>query len=246
MTALVTALLQHRDAFNGVVTTAENTVTTEEGELDAVQDTVDSAQELYDAALTNDAYTEAVDDLAMAQKAFDDAEDAYFDAIVAATGITTVEDVTAAVEALAPLTAAVAEAQTTVDNAIQAVADAKAELPEGLAAAQDAYDDASEALDDAGARGLASDEILSRNDGDLEGTIGNVDIRNKTTLLSATEVADITNDLGVSVVSASAIAAATDVGSVNGMDTLGESRDGVLVGGNDGDLDEDELLIYIV
>ena len=243
---IITALAAHRTAFNGVVTTAEGTVTTEEGDLETAQTAVVTNQGLYDAALTNDDYRAAIAAFATAQEVFDAAEDRYFDAIVAASGNTTEEDVVAAVETLVPLNAAVVEAQTAVDNAIKAVDEAKAELPEGLADAQDAYDAASKALDDAGARGLASDEILTRNDGDLGGTIGNVDIRNKTTLLSATEVADITNDLGVSIVSASAFAAGTDVGSVNGMDTLGESRDGVLVGGNDADLDEDELLIYIV
>ena len=237
--------MEHRDAFNGVVTTAEATVTTEEGELDAVQEALDAAQVLYDAALTNTAYTDAVDDLAEAQKAFDDAEDAYFAAIVAATGITTEEDVAAVLEALAPLNDAVAEAQTAVDNAIQDVADAKAELPEGLTAAQEAYVAAQKALDDSGGLGLGADEILMANDADLKGMIGDIDIRNKTTLLSATAVDDITNSLSVSIDSASAIVAATDVGAVNGQ-SLGESKNGVVIGGDDSNLDEDELLVYIV
>ena len=101
------------------------------------------------------------------------------------------------------------------------------------------------ALDDAGARGLGDDEILARNDADLEGTIGDIDIRNKTTMVSAMSVDDITNNLSVSIESASAIVGATDVGSVNGQ-SLGESKEGVLVGGDDSILDEDELLVYIV
>ena len=56
---------------------------------------------------------------------------------------------------------------------------------------------------------------------------------------------DITNNLSVSIGSASAIVGATDVGSVNGQ-SLGESKEGVLVGGDDSILDEDELLVYIV
>ncbi len=147
--------------------------------------------------------------------------------------------------AIAPLGDAVTEAQTVVDAAIKAVADAKAELPEGLAAAQEAYAAAQKALDDAGALGLGDDEILTRNDGDLKGTIGDIDIRNKTTMVSAMSVDDITNNLSVSIESASAIVGATDVGSVNGQ-SLGESKEGVLVGGDDSILDEDELLVYIV
>ena len=258
ITELVTALNGHRTTFNGLVDTAETRLG-EDG--DEASDTAEDGA-YANLAFAQDAFDEDVAELAAArvefadsteattwataQAAFAAAEDAYFDAIVGTSGITTEEDVTAVVAKIVPLNAAVGVAQTAVDNAITAVADAKAELPAGLAAAQDAYDAASKALDDAGARGLGSDEILARNDGDLGGTIGDVDIRNMTTLLSATEVGDITNDLGVRIISASAITAATDVGSVNGMDTLEDSRDGVLVGGNDGDLEEDELLVYIV
>ena len=250
--------MAHRTTFNGLVDTAEIRLG-EDG--DEASDTAEDGA-YANLAFAQDAFDEDVAELAAArvefadsteattwataQAAFAAAEDAYFDAIVGTSGITTEEDVTAVVAKIVPLNAAVGVAQTAVDNGITAVAEAKAELPAGLAAAQDAYDAASKALDDAGARGLGSDEILARNDGDLGGTIGDVDIRNMTTLLSATEVGDITNDLGVRIISASAITAATDVGSVNGMDTLEDSRDGVLVGGNDGDLEEDELLVYIV
>ena len=258
ITELVTALNGHRTTFNGLVDTAEIRL----GEAgDAASDTPEdgayanlaSAQDAFDedvaqlaAARVEFADSTEATNWATAQAAFATAEDAYFDAIVGTSGITTEEDVTAVVADLVPLNAAVDVAQTAVDNGITAVDEAKAELPAGLTAAQDAYDTASKALDDAGARGLGSDEILARNDGDLGGTIGDVDIRNKTTLLSATEVGDITNDLGVRIISSSAITAATDVGSVNGMDTLEDSRDGVVVGGNNGDLGEDEILVYIV
>ena len=43
-----------------------------------------------------------------------------------------------------------------------------------------------------GAGSFGDDEILVRNDADLKGTIGNVNIQNMTTLLTTNAVADIT------------------------------------------------------
>ena len=68
-----------------------------------------------------------------------------------------------------------------------------------------------------------------------------------TTLLNTTSVADITDpdDLTITVESASAIVGATDVGAVNGA-SLNDSQNGVIVGGTDSELGENELLVYIV
>ena len=87
---------------------------------------------------------------------------------------------------------------------------------------------------------MGDDEILVRNDADLKGTIGNVNIQNMTTLLTTNAVADITDDLSITIGSASGIVGATGVGS------LDESKAGMIIGGDDSTLDEDELLVYIV
>ena len=246
MTEIVAALLGHRDMYVedvGEATTAigeaETAVEEDRAELKTADETLASARTTFNGSDEAQTWRDA-------QAAFATAENDYFEAIVAATGITTEADVAEILADLVPLNDAVDEAQMKVDDAIQAVADAEADLPAGYAAAKADLDAASKALDDAGARGLSDDEILARNDVDLGGTIGDVNIQNSTSLLTATEVGSITDGLGVTIASASAFVAATDVGSVNGIDTLEESRDGVLVGGNDGDLDENELLVYIV
>ena len=53
-------------------------------------------------------------------------------------------------------------------------------------------------------------------------------------------MADITDDLSITIGSASGIVGATGVGS------LDESKAGMIIGGDDSILDEDELLVYIV
>ena len=63
-----------------------------------------------------------------------------------------------------------------------------------------------------------------------------------TTLLTTNAVADITDadDLSITIGSASGIVGATSVGS------LDESKAGMIIGGDDSSLDEDELLVYVV
>ena len=95
-------------------------------------------------------------------------------------------------------------------------------------------------LEEIGAGTLGDDEILVRNDADLKGTIGNVNIQNMTTLLTTNAVADIIDDLSITIGSASGIVGATGVGS------LDESKAGMIIGGDGSTLDEDELLVYIV
>ena len=108
-------------------------------------------------------------------------------------------------------------------------------------AAQTAYDKAKMDLQEIGAQTLGDDEILIANDEDLEGTIGAVDIRNMTTMLRTTAVADITDGdaLSISIGSASGIVGATSVGSM-------ESLEGMIIGGDDNDLEDNEILVYVV
>ena len=222
-------------------------------EATMVYEARDDAQDALVVAETNlqDAKNEAgylllLSNIADAQADVDEARTAYLDALAAGTGETTQEDVIATITALTDAEKVRDAAQADVDKAAAALATAKDALPEGLAAAQTAYDEARAALEAVGVGSLGDDEILTRNDADLKGTIGDIDIRNKTTLLSATAVGDITDaDDIILIGSASAIVAATDVGAVNGQ-SLGASKDGVLVGGDDSTLDEDELLVYIV
>ena len=126
------------------------------------------------------------------------------------------------------------------DSAQTDLAAAEAALPRGLGDAVGAYNAAQTALQEAGAQSLSADEILMANDADLKGTIGNVNIQNMTTLLTTNAVADIIDDLTISIESASGIVGATSVGS------LDESKAGMIIGGDDSTLDEDELLVYIV
>ena len=97
-------------------------------------------------------------------------------------------------------------------------------------------------LEEIGARSLGDDEILMANDADLKGTIGDVDIRNMTTQLRTTAVSDITDAdaLSISIGSASGIVGATGVGSMD------ESKQGMIVGGDDSELEDNEILVYVV
>ena len=269
---LITALSTHADTYDTRYTDAVNklgkpasgttdatglylAVVTAEGLLTGAETALTTAQE--------DTYAGLVDDVTDAETALATARTAYYEAVAAGAGTTTQDDVIAAINVVTAAKKALGtDADTASDDtaygmlakAKDAVATAKAALPVGFAAAKDTLDTAQTALGKAekaleagGAGSLGDDEILMANDADLKGTIGNIDIRNKVTLLSTTKVADITDDLTVSVSigSASAIAAATDVGSVNGQ-SLGASKDGVLVGGTNSMLDENEILVYIV
>ncbi len=235
-------------------------VTAAEGDVTAAETALKTAREDE-----NGTYAGLVDDIDKAETALATARTAYFEALADGAGTTTQDDVIAAIAVVTAAQEALGTAADTASDdtayggmlakAKAAVATATAALPAGFAAAKDALAEAQTALDKAetaleagGAGSLGDDEILMANDADLKGMIGNIDIRNKVTLLSTMEVADITDDLtvSVSVGSASAIAAATDVGSVNGPDSLKASKDGVLVGGTDSMLDENELLVYIV
>ena len=128
-----------------------------------------------------------------------------------------------------------------------ALATAKAALPEGLDVAQTAYNAAKAALDEAGVGNLGDDEILVRNSDTVAGTIGYISISNKVTQLSARTINDITDGFDVNITAPrSGIVAATEFGAVNGGGNQVESNRGILVGGADTTLDDDELLVYIV
>ena len=202
---------------------------------------------LAKAALVDETNTDVAAVVA-AQETVDDRNDdvvaainTLAEAVAASTSTITVEDVATAV-------AARNTAQDAVNTAQKVLDDANDELPEGLAAAQTAlaaaqtaYDKAKMDLQEIGAQTLGDDEILIANDEDLEGTIGAVDIRNMTTMLRTTAVADITDGdaLSISIGSASGIVGATSVGSM-------ESREGMVIGGDDNDLEDNEILVYVV
>lgn len=116
----------------------------------------------------------------------------------------------------------------------------------------------SNAVDDDGADSDLSDagELLTRNDTDLAGTIGNINIATKALQLDLTTI-DGVHDSGDLTIDGNnkaygAIAAATDIGLVNGNagNGLDDTKEGVLVGdvGAAGNtvLQPGELLIYIV
>ncbi len=235
---------------------ALGTAADEAGETGSAYAQLAFAQEAYDDAVGADDYVALVKAVTDSKVALAAAQLAHAQAVEAGTGSTTLTDVATAANALdAAKTALGTEADTASDDtaygalakAMDAVTDAKDALPAGLTDAQDALktaqttlDDAQKALDDAGAQSLGADEILVRNDADLEGTIGNVNIQNMTTLLTTNAVADITDDLSITIGSASGIVGATGVGS------LDESKAGMIIGGDDSSLDEDELLVYVV
>ena len=264
--AIITSLDDHKAMYNSTLSTANEALgeaDAEEGpgaygvlfaakealgdpDADPDSDPDASAYARLNAALEAEAYTALVKAVTDAEAKIESARTDYINALAAANTATTAEDVAAAAADLIPLNEALAKAQEGVDAAMKAVTDAKAEISDDIQTALDAYDKAKEDLENSGALGLTADEILVRNDADLEGTIGDIDIRNSTTLLTATEVDNITSGLIVSVESASAIVAATDVGAVNGVDSLEASKDGVLIGGENDELEEDELLVYIV
>ena len=116
----------------------------------------------------------------------------------------------------------------------------------------------SNAVDDDGTdKDLAdADELLTRNDTNLAGTIGDIIIATKVVQLELTTI-DAVNDAGDLTIDANnkaygAIAAATDIGTVNGNagNNLDDSKEGILVGdvGAAGNtvLESGELLVYIV
>ena len=159
---------------------------------------------------------------------------------VADAGTTTLADLDEATQDVGAAQVVFNTAESAKDSAQTALTAAEAALPRGLGDAVGAYNAAQTALQEAGAQRLSADEILMANDADLKGTIGNVNIQNMTTLLTTNAVADITDDLSITIESASGIVGATSVGS------LDESKAGMIIGGDDSSLDEDELLVYIV
>ena len=188
MTALIGELSDHVDEYVSAVTTAEAGVTTAEAAVTTAEDAVGPAETAVTSAKEAPSYVDLVDAVDTANKDVIAAQLALAEAIANATGTTTVEDVAAAITARDT-------AQEALDAAQKVFDDANAALPEGLAAAnevlataQKAYDDAKMDLQEIGAQTLGDDEILVRNDADLKGTIGDVDIRNMTTLLRTTAV----------------------------------------------------------
>ena len=199
-----------------------------------------AALEAAETARTNSINT-ANGLFATARETFFAAQEAYLTA-VADAGTTTLADLDEATQAVGAAQVVFNTAESAKDSAQTALTAAEAALPRGLGDAVGAYNAAQTALQEAGAQSLSADEILMANDADLKGTIGNVNIQNMTTLLTTNAVADITDadDLTVSIESASGIVGATSVGS------LDESKAGMIIGGDDSILDEDELLVYIV
>ena len=242
MATLITELNTHVGTYVSAVTTAEAGVTTAEGNLETVEDAVGPAETAVTNAKEAPSYVELVDAVATANENVIAAQLALAEAIANATGTTTVEDVAAAITARDTAQEAFDAAQKVLDDANAALPVGLAAANEALAAAQKAYDAAKADLLEIGAKTLGDDEILIANDADVDGTIGNVDIRNMVTLIETTGVSDITDAdaLSISVGSASGIVGATDVGS---MDT---SKQGMIIGGDDTDLEENELLVYVV
>ena len=176
---------------------------------------------------------------AAARETFFAVQQAYLDA-VAEAGTTTLADLDEATQDVGAAQVVFNTAESARDSAQTALTATEAALPRGLGDAVGAYNAAQTALQEAGAQRLSADEILMANDADLKGTIGNVNIQNMTTLLTTNAVADITDDLSITIESASGIVGATSVGS------LDESKAGMIIGGDDTDLDDDEVLVYVV
>ena len=199
-----------------------------------------NAEDLVTAATTRDDLIAAAETLfSEAQAIFLAAQTAYLTAVENA-GDTTVEDLNEATKPVIAAQAKLDAAMGEMEAAETELAAAESALPEGYSILSAAYEEARAALQAVGGQILGADEILMANDADLKGTIGNVNIQNMTTLLTTNAVADITDDLSITIESASGIVGATSVGS------LDESKAGMIIGGDDSSLDEDELLVYIV